>query len=93
MLCFSFDCVGTKSIILGAQSIQLRTNEVVVAGGAESMSQVPHYIPAIRGGLRLGHAQLVDGMIKDGLWDAIHDIHMGECAGAHQLAMSVCFGA
>ncbi|EFN52163.1 hypothetical protein CHLNCDRAFT_27161 [Chlorella variabilis] len=71
---------GTKSIILGAQSIQLRTNEVVVAGGAESMSQVPHYIPAIRGGLRLGHAQLVDGMIKDGLWDAIHDIHMGECA-------------
>ncbi len=67
--------------MLAAQTIQLRTNEVVVAGGSESMSRIPHYLPAMRRGSRLGHSKVVDGMLKDGLRDAFHDIHMGECAG------------
>jgi acetyl-CoA C-acetyltransferase len=46
-----------------------------------SMSNVPHYAPGMRAGTRLGHSQLLDGMLHDGLWDATHDIHMGECAG------------
>ena len=57
-------------------------NSVVVAGGMESMSNVPHYATGVRGGSRLGHLQLVDGLLQDGLWDAYHDVHMGECAGA-----------
>jgi len=44
-------------------------------------SNIPHYLPAMRGGARLGHSQVVDGLLHDGLWDAFHDIHMGECAG------------
>lgn len=67
--------------MLGAQSIMLGTHSVVVAGGMESMSNIPYYAPGERGGVRLGHSQLLDGMLKDGLWDAYHDIHMGECAG------------
>ena len=51
-------------------------NEVVVAGGMESMSNVPHYLPRARQGIRLGHGQVVDGIIRDGLWDARHDVHM-----------------
>lgn len=47
------------------------------------------YAPAMRGGARLGHAQLVDGMLQDGLWDAFHNIHMGECAGEGALAGTV----
>lgn len=45
------------------------------------MSNIPHYAPGMRAGTRLGHSQLLDGMLHDGLWDATHDIHMGECAG------------
>ena len=51
-------------------------NEVVVAGGMESMSNVPHYLPRSRQGIRLGHGQLTDGILRDGLWDARHDVHM-----------------
>ncbi|KAL4419659.1 hypothetical protein ABPG77_000556 [Micractinium sp. CCAP 211/92] len=81
---------GLKAIMLGAQSIMLGANQVVVAGGMESMSNIPFYAPAMRGGARLGHAQLVDGMLQDGLWDAFHNIHMGECAEmcAEQLGIS-----
>lgn len=49
---------------------------MVVAGGMESMSNVPHYLPRSRQGIRLGHGQLTDGIIRDGLWDARHDVHM-----------------
>ncbi len=49
---------------------------MVVAGGMESMSNVPHYLPRARQGIRLGHGQVVDGIIRDGLWDARHDVHM-----------------
>lgn len=81
---------GLKAIMIGAQSIMLGANQVVVAGGMESMSNIPFYVPGMRGGTRLGHAQLVDGMLQDGLWDAFHDIHMGECAEmcAEQLGIS-----
>ncbi|KAI3432246.1 hypothetical protein D9Q98_003807 [Chlorella vulgaris] len=71
---------GMKAMMLGAQSIMLGARQVVVAGGMESMSNIPHYAPGMRAGTRLGHSQLLDGMLHDGLWDATHDIHMGECA-------------
>eukprot|EP00882_Tetradesmus_deserticola_P020996 GHRQ01022690.1.p1 GENE.GHRQ01022690.1~~GHRQ01022690.1.p1 ORF type:complete len:240 (+),score=91.19 GHRQ01022690.1:249-968(+) len=71
---------GMKAVALGAQSISAGDNDVVVAGGMESMSNVPHYLASSRAGLRLGHGQLVDGLIKDGLWDPYSDVHMGDCA-------------
>jgi acetyl-CoA C-acetyltransferase len=71
---------GLKSVMLAAQSIMLGDNEVVVAGGMESMSNVPHYIENVRKGMKLGHGKLVDGMIKDGLWDVYNNYHMGNAA-------------
>ncbi|CAA0837001.1 Acetyl-CoA acetyltransferase- cytosolic 1 [Striga hermonthica] len=71
---------GMKATILAAQSIQLGINDVVVAGGMESMSNVPKYLAEARKGSRLGHDSLVDGMLKDGLWDAYSDVGMGVCA-------------
>ncbi|GAB4814953.1 hypothetical protein N2152v2_001999 [Parachlorella kessleri] len=73
---------GLKAIMLGAQSIVGGPNSLVVAGGMESMSNIPHYAPAARKGTRLGHATLLDGLLVDGLWDAFHDVHMGDCAEA-----------
>lgn len=71
---------GMKAMMLAAQSIQLGINDVVVAGGMESMSNVPKYIAEARKGSRLGHDSLVDGMLKDGLWDVYNDCGMGVCA-------------
>ncbi|XP_062107124.1 acetyl-CoA acetyltransferase 2 [Humulus lupulus] len=71
---------GMKATMLAAQSIQLGINDVVVAGGMESMSNVPKYIAEARKGSRLGHDSLVDGMLKDGLWDVYNDVGMGVCA-------------
>ncbi|KAI5677698.1 hypothetical protein M9H77_08648 [Catharanthus roseus] len=71
---------GMKATMLAAQSIQLGINDIVVAGGMESMSNVPKYIADARKGSRLGHDTLVDGMMKDGLWDAYNDCGMGVCA-------------
>lgn len=65
--------------MLAAQSIQLGLNDVVVAGGMESMSNVPKYLPNARRGSRLGHDIVVDGMTKDGLWDVYNDFGMGVC--------------
>ncbi|WP_430613453.1 acetyl-CoA C-acyltransferase [Flavobacterium sp. JP2137] len=70
---------GLKAAVIGAQQIQLGLDHLVVSGGMESMSNVPHYAQ-IRGGNKLGHLSLTDGMIKDGLWDAYHDFHMGNAA-------------
>lgn len=70
---------GMKAVIFGAQQIQLGIDDVVLAGGMESMSNTPHYV-YIRNGNKLGHATLTDGMIKDGLWDVYHDFHMGNAA-------------
>lgn len=71
---------GTKAIILAAQSIALGQNDIVVAGGMESMSNVPYYLDKARNGYRLGHGQITDGLVKDGLWDVYNDYHMGSAA-------------
>ncbi len=71
---------GTKAIMLGSQSIALGTAEIVIAGGMESMSNVPYYLDKARNGYKLGHGQLIDGLIKDGLWDVYNDYHMGNAA-------------
>ncbi|EGV65483.1 erg10, acetyl-CoA C-acetyltransferase [Yamadazyma tenuis] len=71
---------GMKSIILGAQTIICGTNDIVVAGGAESMSNAPYYLPSARGGARFGDSSMVDGIQKDGLLDVYDDILMGKCA-------------
>lgn len=71
---------GTKSIMLGAQAIALGQRDIVVAGGMESMSNVPYYLDKARNGFRLGHGQITDGLVKDGLWDVYNDYHMGSAA-------------
>jgi acetyl-CoA C-acetyltransferase len=71
---------GMKAIMLGAQSIQLGQNEVVIAGGMESMSNVPYYLDKARNGMRLGHGQIIDGILKDGLTDVYNNYHMGNAA-------------
>jgi len=71
---------GTKAIMLAAQSIALGQNDIVVAGGMESMSNVPYYLDKARTGYRLGHGQITDGLVKDGLWDVYNDYHMGSAA-------------
>ncbi|XP_039126220.1 acetyl-CoA acetyltransferase, cytosolic 1-like [Dioscorea cayenensis subsp. rotundata] len=71
---------GMKATIFAAQSIQLGLNDIVVAGGMESMSNAPKYLAEARKGSRFGHDSLVDGMLKDGLWDVYSDSAMGVCA-------------
>ncbi|KAJ1383877.1 Thiolase-like [Sesbania bispinosa] len=71
---------GMKATMLAAQSIQLGINDVVVAGGMENMSSAPKYLAEARKGSRLGHDSLIDGMLKDGLWDVYKDVGMGVCA-------------
>ncbi len=68
---------GMKSVMLAAQGVRLGDERVVVAGGMESMTNAPYFVPKLRSGLRLGHGQLIDLMVHDGLWDAYHDYHMG----------------
>ncbi|EXB49753.1 putative acetyl-CoA acetyltransferase, cytosolic 2 [Morus notabilis] len=69
-----------KAIMIASQSIELGTNDIVVAGGMESMSNTPKYLTDVRNGSRLGHDTIVDGMVKDGLWDVYNDFGMGVCA-------------
>ncbi len=71
---------GMKSTMLGAQSIMLGHNDVVVTGGAESMSNIPYYVPQARFGYKYGAGQLVDGLEKDGLFEVYHQFAMGNCA-------------
>jgi acetyl-CoA C-acetyltransferase len=71
---------GLQAVVFGASSIRLGEAQVVVAGGMESMSRAPYLLPKAREGLRLGHGQIIDSMIQDGLWDAYGDVHMGDCA-------------
>jgi acetyl-CoA C-acetyltransferase len=70
---------GLQAVILGARTIALGENDLVVAGGTESMSRVPYYLDKAREGYRMGHDRIVDGMIHDGLWDPYGDLHMGSC--------------
>jgi len=71
---------GMKAVMLAAQSIALGQNDIVVAGGMESMSNVPYYLDKARNGYRLGNGQIIDGLVKDGLWDVYNDYHMGSAA-------------
>jgi acetyl-CoA C-acetyltransferase len=71
---------GTKAIMMAVQSILLGQYDAAIAGGMESMSNVPYYLDKARNGYRLGHGQLIDGLIKDGLWDVYNDFHMGNAA-------------
>src|SRR3954470_9409222 len=68
---------GLKAVMLAAQSIKAGDRQVVVAGGQESMSNAPYYNYGMRNGVKLGDQTIVDGMIKDGLWCAFCDVHMG----------------
>ena len=70
---------GLKAVALAAQSIRAGDHELIVAGGMESMSNAPFLMNGAREGLRLGHGELVDSMIRDGLWDVYEDFHMGCC--------------
>ena len=71
---------GMKSIMLAAQTIKSGDNDIVVAGGMENMSSVPHYFDKGRIAQKLGDMRLVDGMVKDGLTDVYNNVHMGNCA-------------
>jgi len=71
---------GLKAVMLATQVIQTGDAEIIIAGGMENMTQAPYLLPNGRDGHRLGHGQVVDSMIKDGLWDAYSDKHMGNCA-------------
>ena len=71
---------GLKAIMLATQAIRLGDADIVVAGGMESMSNAPYLLEKARSGYRLGHGQLIDSMVKDGLWDVYNDFHMGNAA-------------
>jgi len=68
---------GLKAAMLAAQAIRAGEAEIVVAGGMESMSNAPYLLPKARKGLRLGHGEVLDALIHDGLWDSFHRYHMG----------------
>lgn len=68
---------GMKALHVAAQTIRAGDAEVVIAGGMESMSQAPYLLPKARQGLRMGHAQVIDSMLHDGLWCSFENIHMG----------------
>jgi acetyl-CoA C-acetyltransferase len=70
---------GLKAVMLAAQAIQCGDAEVVVAGGTENMSRAPYLLERARNGYRLGHAELVDALVRDGLWDVYNNMHMGSC--------------
>ena len=71
---------GMKSVIEGARAILAGDADVIVCGGTENMSAAPYAVPTGRYGARMGHTQMIDTMIKDGLWDAYHNYHMGTTA-------------
>ncbi|HEX2973862.1 MAG TPA: thiolase family protein [Tepidisphaeraceae bacterium] len=70
---------GLKAVMLAAQAIQCGDAAVVVAGGAESMSRAPYLLEKARTGYRMGNGELIDSMIRDGLWDVYNNVHMGMC--------------
>jgi acetyl-CoA C-acetyltransferase len=71
---------GMKAIMLGSQAIQLGDADVVVAGGMESMSNTPYLLEKARNGYKMGNGELIDSMIRDGLWDVYNNFHMGNAA-------------
>lgn len=71
---------GLKAVHLGVQAIQCGEAEFVIAGGQENMTRAPYVIPSMRAGARLGHVDIKDSLVHDGLWDAFNDFHMGVTA-------------
>jgi acetyl-CoA C-acetyltransferase len=78
-----------KTVILASQAIALGEAKIIVAGGMENMTRAPYLLEKARQGYRLGHAELVDSLVKDGLWDVYHNFHMGNagelCAAKYRL--------
>ncbi len=70
---------GLKAVLMAAQAVALGDATIVIAGGMENMTRAPYLLERARQGYRMGHAELTDSMIKDGLWDVYNDIHMGRC--------------
>lgn len=71
---------GLKAVMLAAQAIALGDADIIVAGGMENMSRAPHLLEKARFGYRMGNGEIIDSMIKDGLWDVYNNLHMGSCA-------------
>ncbi len=71
---------GLKAVMLAAQAIACYDADIIVAGGMESMSNAPYLLEKARNGYRMGHGQVIDSMIRDGLWDVYNDFHMGNAA-------------
>lgn len=71
---------GLKAVMLAQQAIVLGDADVIIAGGQESMSNAPYLLPNARNGYRLGHGEVKDSIVLDGLWDVYNNIHMGSCA-------------
>ena len=71
---------GLKAVMLAQQAIANGDAEIIIAGGQESMTNTPYLLPKARAGYRLGNGEIIDSLIKDGLWDVYNDIHMGSCA-------------
>ncbi len=68
-----------QAVIMASQAIRVGDARIVVAGGMENMTRAPYLLDRARQGYRLGHAELIDSLVKDGLWDAYNDLHMGGC--------------
>jgi acetyl-CoA C-acetyltransferase len=71
---------GLKAVMLAQQAILCDNADIIIAGGQESMTNAPYLLPKARNGYKLGNDEVVDSMIKDGLWDVYNNIHMGNCA-------------
>ena len=71
---------GLKAVMLAQQAIETGNAEIIIAGGQESMSNTPYLLDKARNGYRLGHGQVFDSMVSDGLWDVYNNVHMGNCA-------------
>ncbi|MCK5519742.1 MAG: acetyl-CoA C-acetyltransferase [Candidatus Marinimicrobia bacterium] len=71
---------GLKAVMLADQAIKTGDADIIIAGGMESMSNIPYYLPKSRQGYRMGHQKVIDGMIHDGLWDVYTQQHMGVCS-------------
>jgi acetyl-CoA C-acetyltransferase len=71
---------GLKAVMLAQQAILCDDADIIIAGGQESMTNAPYLLPKARNGYKLGNDEVVDSMIKDGLWDVYNNIHMGNCA-------------
>lgn len=84
---------GLKAVAVAAQGIAAGDVDVALAGGIESMSNVPYYVEGARNGLKFGDRKLVDGMIRDGLWDVYNDFHMGNAAELCAKEMTISRGA